>query len=140
MQPIASKEQADGADHRAEGPGRPVNLASRGVEGPDQQDSSPQGLGSNDVECLPQQEATPSGPPSTDASVPRALPHNFDHSALEVVPGEPLRLGDLLEQSVTWLDIDVSDSEAEEDPRNIPQGLPFEPTGYRQGVARSFSY
>lgn len=114
---------------------------------------------------LATQELAPEGPPrdpdflAATGNDPAATPQyqepvvnsepttQFHPSQLQVPPGEYLRLGDLLNQSVTWLDIDVSDSECEEeeDTNMCPNsdgygGMRVVPVGYRQGVARSFSY
>mmetsp|Transcript_38350 Transcript_38350/g.81290 ORF Transcript_38350/g.81290 Transcript_38350/m.81290 type:complete len:110 (-) Transcript_38350:56-385(-) len=72
------------------------------------------------------------------------------HAKIQLAEGECLRLGEMLNQSVTWIDVDLSDSEDEEEKKRKEQQqaeeelaqrrLLVDSCGYRQGVARSFSY
>lgn len=55
-----------------------------------------------------------------------------------------LCLAEVMNESATWIDCDISDSDDERAPAapqaEVRQGPLIEPVGYRQGVARSFSY
>lgn len=50
-----------------------------------------------------------------------------------------LRLGELLNQSVTWIDADISDSDDEEEERGSPAGPAIVQICHSRGVGRSFS-
>lgn len=61
----------------------------------------------------------------------------------DVPNARSLCLAELMNESATWIDCDISDSDQEKEAppeEEVLRGPLIEPCGYRQGVARSFSY